>query len=142
MAKVEAQSIRPLSPHLQIFRSYVNMMMSIMHRITGTANYFGMLIPVVWLVAAAMGQQSFNTINGLYGSPLGLLVLFGYSWSLIHHAIGGIRHFVWDSGRAFSVGAVRVLSWGTIVLSLAITGALWFMVLTLLLTATTTGGVQ
>jgi succinate dehydrogenase / fumarate reductase, cytochrome b subunit len=129
MAKVEARSIRPLSPHLQIFRSYVNMMMSIMHRITGAANYFGILIPAIWLVAAALGQQSFSTINGLFGSPLGLLVLFGYSWSLIHHAIGGIRHFIWDTGRGFSIGTIRALSWLTVLASLTITAAIWFLAL-------------
>lgn len=143
MAKVEARSTRPLSPHLQIFRSYVNMMMSIIHRVTGAANYFGILIPAVWLVAAAMGQNSFNTINGLYGSTLGLLVLFGYSWSLIHHAMGGIRHFIWDTGRGLTVGGIRALSWFTIIASLSVTAVIWFFGLTMYgVLAMTPGGLN
>jgi succinate dehydrogenase / fumarate reductase, cytochrome b subunit len=126
MAKVETRSIRPLSPHLQIFRFYINMTMSILHRITGGANYLGFLLLVTWLVAAAIGEDSFNTVNTLYGSPLGLLVLFGYSWSLIHHALGGIRHFIWDTGHGFSIKTVRILSWATIFLSLTITAILWW----------------
>ena len=130
MAKVEARPGRPLSPHLTVFRPYVNMMMSILHRMTGAANYFGIVLIAVWLTAAASGQDTFFTVNSLFASPLGLLILFGYSWSLIHHALGGLRHFLWDTGRGFGLGAVRALSWAAIPASLAITGALWFVGLT------------
>ncbi len=126
MAKVEARPSRPLSPHLTIFRPYVNMMLSILHRMTGTANYFGGVLIAVWLTAAASGEETFQTVNGLFASPLGLLILLGLTWSLIHHALGGIRHFIWDTGRAFSVGAIRALSWLTILGSLTLTAAIWY----------------
>lgn len=125
MAKVEVRPIRPLSPHLSIFRRYVNMMMSILNRITGAANYFGLLLLTVWLAAAASGEEAFAAVNGLFATPVGLFILFGYSWSLILHALGGIRHFIWDTGRGFSIGAVRALSWATAVLSVALTAILW-----------------
>ena len=127
MAKAEAQVARPLSPHLTIFRPYVNMVMSIVHRITGGANYFGTLLIAAWLAAAAAGQESFDLANDIAGSPIGLLILFGYSWSLIHHALGGLRHFIWDTGRAFDIPSVRLLSWATIVGSLTLTAAVWFI---------------
>ncbi|MEJ2117652.1 MAG: succinate dehydrogenase, cytochrome b556 subunit [Alphaproteobacteria bacterium] len=126
MANVELRSKRPLSPHLTVFRLYINMMMSILHRITGAANYFAIILPVAWLVAAASGSDIFALVNGLFATPLGLLVLFGASWSLIHHALGGIRHFIWDAGRGFSIPSVIKLSWATIFLSLLLTAALWF----------------
>ncbi|MEJ2124174.1 MAG: succinate dehydrogenase, cytochrome b556 subunit [Alphaproteobacteria bacterium] len=100
--------------------------MSILHRITGAANYFAIILPVAWLVAAASGSDIFALVNGLFATPLGLLVLFGASWSLIHHALGGIRHFIWDAGRGFSIPSVIILSWATIFLSLLLTAALWF----------------
>jgi succinate dehydrogenase / fumarate reductase cytochrome b subunit len=125
MANVELRSKRPLSPHLTVFRRYVNMMMSILHRVTGAANYFAILLPVAWLVAAASGEDIFAFVNGLFATPLGLLVLFGASWSLIHHALGGIRHFIWDAGRGFSIPTVIKLSWATIILSAMLTVALW-----------------
>ena len=34
-------------------------------------------------------------------SWLGRLILFGYTWALIHHMLGGIRHLIWDFGRGF-----------------------------------------
>ena len=31
--------------------------------------------------------------------PLGYLILFGYTWILMHHMLGGVRHLVWDFGH-------------------------------------------
>ena len=41
MAETKAPAARPLSPHLQIYRPMLTMMMSIAHRITGAGLYFG-----------------------------------------------------------------------------------------------------
>lgn len=127
MAKAEAQPARPLSPHLTIFRPYINMMMSILHRITGSANYFGTLLLAVWLTATASGPDGFLAVNEFAASPIGLLILFGYSWSLIHHALGGIRHFIWDTGRGFELASIRAMSWGTLIGSVTLTAIVWFI---------------
>jgi succinate dehydrogenase / fumarate reductase cytochrome b subunit len=94
-----APRARPTSPHLEIYRFTLTMAMSIAQRITGVANYVGTLLLVAWLGAAALGGEAFVLFNGLIGSWIGQLVLFGYTWSLFHHMLGGLRHFVWDSGR-------------------------------------------
>jgi succinate dehydrogenase / fumarate reductase cytochrome b subunit len=125
MAKTDARPMRPLSPHLMIFRPYVNMMMSILHRITGSINYAGTVLIAAWLTAAASGPDSFHAANALAGSPIGMLVIFGYSWSLIHHGLGGIRHFIWDTGRGFDLATIRLMSWGTLVGSLTLTAIVW-----------------
>jgi succinate dehydrogenase / fumarate reductase cytochrome b subunit len=127
MANAEAGPARPLSPHLTIFRPYINMMMSILHRITGAGNYLGTALIAAWLASAAAGQESFNIANDIAGSPVGLIVLFAYSWSLIHHALGGIRHFIWDTGRGLDIPTVRILSWATIIGSLSLTVVIWFI---------------
>jgi succinate dehydrogenase / fumarate reductase, cytochrome b subunit len=120
---------RPLSPHLSVFRLYVNMTMSIVHRATGAANYFGSLLLAAWLIAAATSDAWFETVNGLLATPIGLIVLFGFSWSVIHHLLGGVRHFIWDTIHGFSKGSVKFLSWLSILLSVALTGALWMTAL-------------
>jgi succinate dehydrogenase / fumarate reductase, cytochrome b subunit len=120
---------RPLSPHLSVFRFYPNMTMSILHRITGAANYFGSLLMAAWLIAAATNDEWFNFVNGLLGSPVGLVILFGYTWSVFHHMLGGIRHFIWDTLHGFSKSSVKLLSWLSILLSLALTGAVWMTAL-------------
>lgn len=127
MAKAEARPSRPLSPHLSIFRPYINMVMSILHRITGTANYGGSLLLALWLALAASGPAGYDTASAILGSPPGLLVLFGLSWSLIHHACGGIRHFLWDMIVALDKPQFRFLSWMTIVASLAFTVLVWII---------------
>ena len=127
MANADARPARPLSPHLTIFRPYINMIMSIVHRITGMANYFGTALIAAWLAAAAAGPDSFGAASEIVGSPLGLIVLFGYSWSLIHHALGGVRHFIWDTGRGLDIPTVRLLSWATLIGSASLTALIWLI---------------
>ena len=101
------------------------MMMSIVHRITGVALYFGTLLLAAWLLAAAMGPGQFALVNGLLASLPGKLVLVGYTWALIHHMFGGIRHLIWDTGRGLDLASVKRISWLTILGSLLATVLIW-----------------
>lgn len=116
---------RPLSPHLSIFRPYINMTMSILHRVTGSANYFGSALLAAWLVAAATNDAWFDAVSSLLASPIGLIVLFGFTWSVMHHLLGGVRHFIWDTIHGFERVNVRLLSWLTLLGSLTLTGLIW-----------------
>jgi succinate dehydrogenase / fumarate reductase cytochrome b subunit len=120
-----AKQKRPLSPHLQIYTPLINMVMSILHRLTGVALYFGTLLLAWWLIAAAAGPAYFDYVSGIMGSLPGRIVLFGYTWALIHHMLGGVRHFIWDFGYGFDLKTIDLLSWGTIVLSVSITALIW-----------------
>jgi succinate dehydrogenase / fumarate reductase, cytochrome b subunit len=131
MAETRQGVSRPLSPHLSVYRPLINMVMSILHRITGVALYLGTLLLAAWLVAAAGGEGQFALVNGVFAHPLGKLVLFAYSWVLLHHMLGGLRHLVWDTGRGFSIAQVNALCWGTIIGSIVLTLALWLVGLTL-----------
>ncbi len=124
-----ARPERPLSPHLQVYSPLINMVMSILHRITGAALYFGSLLLAWWLVAAASGPDYFNFVNGLFGSLVGRVVLFGYTWALMHHMMGGIRHFIWDTGRGYDLKTIDLLSWGSLVASASLTALIWLAVL-------------
>ena len=101
------QNERPISPHLQIYRPTITMMMSIAHRITGIGLYFGSPLIVLWMSAIALKSQSLKFIVTLIESPIGTLFLIAYSWALIHHAMGGIRHFIWDAGYGFDENRPR-----------------------------------
>ena len=68
-------------------------------------------------------------ISSVLSSPIGLTVLFGYTWAFMHHLLGGIRHFIWDTGTGFSLPAVNALCWLTLLGSIALTGAIWFAAL-------------
>ncbi len=122
---------RPLSPHLSVFRPYINMTMSVLHRVTGAANYFGTVLLAAWLIAAATSDAWFNALSSLLASPIGLIVLFGFTWSVMHHLLGGIRHFIWDTIHGFELANVRLLSWLTLFGSLTLTGLIWMTALSL-----------
>lgn len=120
---------RPLSPHLQIYKPSITMVMSILHRITGAALFFGTLLLVVFLVALAGGKASFETAQAVYGSFLGKLVLFGYTWALYQHMLGGLRHLVWDTGAMLDRETRMKLGWATAIGGAGLTVITWFFVL-------------
>ncbi len=116
---------RPLSPHLQIYKPIPTMVMSIMHRITGGALYFGTILVAWWLVAAASGEAYFEFVNAIYGSWFGRLVLFGYTWALMQHLVGGLRHFVWDFGYGLDKAFSKKMAQATPVISVVLTILIW-----------------
>ncbi|MEM7043589.1 MAG: succinate dehydrogenase, cytochrome b556 subunit [Pseudomonadota bacterium] len=97
MAKVD----RPLSPHLQIYRWYLTMALSIAHRASGVALSGGLIFLTWWLVALAGGEESFATVEWWKDSFLGWLFLFGMTVALTYHLGNGIRHLIWDAGYGF-----------------------------------------
>ena len=125
MASAKTVDKRPLSPHLQIYKPMLTTMMSITHRITGAALYVGTLLVAWWLSAAAAGPEYFDFVNGIANSVIGRLVIFLYTWALIHHMLGGIRHFIWDTGRGFELPTVELLARATIIGSLTLTLVVW-----------------
>jgi succinate dehydrogenase / fumarate reductase cytochrome b subunit len=124
MAQVKVPD-RPLSPHLQIYRLTWTMAMSIVHRITGAANYFGAALVAVWLVAMASGPAAYARVSWLFGSWLGLLILFGYTWSLVHHMLGGVRHLVWDFGHGMEPETRHAMARYTLFASVPLTVLVW-----------------
>jgi succinate dehydrogenase / fumarate reductase cytochrome b subunit len=116
---------RPLSPHLQIYRPMLTMMMSIVHRITGAALYFGIVLFIWWLLAAAISEEYFALVQGFFGHPIGKLILFGFTWALLHHTLGGLRHLLWDTGRGFGLTAIEWMARANLALSILGTLALW-----------------
>jgi succinate dehydrogenase / fumarate reductase, cytochrome b subunit len=116
---------RPLSPHLQIYRPMLTMMMSIFHRATGMATALGVVLLVWWLTAAATSDAYFDMVQGFFGSWFGRLVLFGFTWALVHHALGGLRHLLWDTGRGFALPTVELMARATIIGSVVLTILLW-----------------
>lgn len=127
MASAQKSAARPLSPHLQIYKFSLLMAMSIIHRITGAALYAGTLLLVWWLVAAASGPQAYATFEAVVGSFLGRLVLFGYTWALLHHMAGGLRHLIWDMGAGLGVDQARLIARITIIASAALTVLVWIV---------------
>ncbi|KXV73966.1 succinate dehydrogenase [Acetobacter malorum] len=92
---------RPMSPHLQIYRYRLSMVLSISNRLTGVAATGGAALGVFWLGAAAKGPKAFATARKVTGNPAGQLLLVGWLASVVYHTVGGIRHLIWDSGKRY-----------------------------------------
>lgn len=127
MAEVRAPAPRPLSPHLQIYRWSWTMAMSVAHRLTGIALYGGIALFALWLVALASGPSAFEPVQDLFGSAFGILVLFAYTWVLVHHMLGGVRHLFWDFGHGMEPAERINMARFTLVGSVALTLLIWIL---------------
>ncbi len=119
-----SQVQRPLSPHLQVYRWGLHMVLSILHRATGVALGVGTLILAWWLLAAAAGDEPFAIVQSYMNGWFGRLVMFGFTWALMLHLCNGIRHLFWDMGRGFALDTVvmtnRLVFAGSVILTLLV----------------------
>jgi succinate dehydrogenase / fumarate reductase, cytochrome b subunit len=123
----DTRNARPVAPHLQIWRWTLPFALSITHRITGGALYLGTVLLVWWLVAAAIGPDRFETAQAVFSSWLGLLILFGFSWALFQHLLGGLRHLMWDTGHGLDLPTVFASGWIVAAGAAVLTVLLWII---------------
>ena len=127
MSDVNTGSKRPLSPHLSIYKPIPTMVVSIVHRMTGAVLYLGTLLLVWWLIGAATSEAYFNYVNSFIGSFFGRLILFGFTWALIQHTLGGIKHLFWDVGYGFEKEFATRIAWLSVIASILLTFAIWYV---------------
>jgi succinate dehydrogenase / fumarate reductase cytochrome b subunit len=116
---------RPLSPHLQVYRWQLTMAMSIVHRATGIMLAGGTLLLVWWLVALAMGPAAYAGAQSFIGSPIGLIMMFGWTVALFYHLLNGIRHLFWDAGLGFDIATVYRSGYAVLILAVLLSFASW-----------------
>ncbi len=124
-----SQPVRPLSPHLQVYRWQIQMVTSILHRGTGIILAVGSVLIAAALACLASGPDAWACVTGLAGSWFGLLVLFGWTWALAYHWINGIRHLLQDAGLGYAIAQFVRNGWITVIGSLVITGLVWGVVI-------------
>ena len=112
---------RPISPHLQVYRPQLTSVLSILHRITGVALAVGTILLVYWLIAAASGPEAFASAEAFFGSWLGRILLFGWTFALYFHLSNGIRHLFWDAGFGFELKTVYASGWTVVALAAVLT---------------------
>jgi succinate dehydrogenase / fumarate reductase cytochrome b subunit len=123
---------RPLSPHLQVYRPQITSVLSITHRATGVALAVGTLMLTCWLIAAASGNAAFSAVSAFLGSPLGMLMLFGWSVALFYHLANGIRHLFWDAGYGFDLATAEKSGYFVLAFTAVATLLAWFVGLAVL----------
>jgi len=117
---------RPLSPHLQIYRWQLTMVMSILHRISGVLLTFAALGLAWWLLALDAGGEHYAHAARILASPFGLLVMFGVSLALMYHLLNGVRHLLWDMGWGFDISDTYRSGWAVAILTIVLTASIWY----------------
>jgi succinate dehydrogenase / fumarate reductase cytochrome b subunit len=120
-----AESNRPLSPHLTVYRWQISNTLSIIHRATGVMLALGAAIMTLWLVGIASGPDAYLAVLGWLGSPLGLLLLFGWSFCFFYHLANGVRHLFWDAGYGFELPRAHATGIAVIIAASVLTVLFW-----------------
>ncbi|EIM01297.1 succinate dehydrogenase membrane anchor subunit [Rhodanobacter thiooxydans LCS2] len=105
------------------------MVSSILHRATGIALAIGTVLVVWGILALASGEAAFVQFRTCIGSPLGLILLLGWSWALSYHLCNGIRHLVQDTGAGYAIPQFVRSSWLSVIGSVVLTVVIWAFVL-------------
>ena len=116
---------RPLSPHISIYRWPITMVLSILHRATGIAMSLGLIVLAAWLFDAASGPEAYGVFESVMGSPIGMLLLVGWSLAFFYHLCNGARHLIWDTGRGMEIGAANRSSWLVLISTVILTAVFW-----------------
>ncbi|MFL5257118.1 MAG: succinate dehydrogenase, cytochrome b556 subunit [Rhodopila sp.] len=116
---------RPLSPHVQIYRWPLSMVLSILHRASGVALAVGTLLMTWWLVAAAVSDEAFAHAQWFMGSAIGLLCLFGWTVALVFHFLSGVRHLAWDAGYGYDAPQYEQSGWAVVIATGVVTLLIW-----------------
>jgi succinate dehydrogenase / fumarate reductase cytochrome b subunit len=115
---------RPLSPHLQVYRPQITMVMSITHRATGVFLALGAFGLMAWLLASAGDNDAYRAFLECAGSPVGKIALLAFAVSLVYHFLNGIRHLLWDVGWGFEIPQFYASGYVVLALTVILTAAI------------------
>lgn len=87
----------------------------------------GLIVLAAWFVSAAAGPAEYDRFIALMSTPVGKLLLIGWSFAFFYHFANGIRHLVWDTGRGFEKHQANASAWFVILLSVSMTVAYWMV---------------
>lgn len=121
------RTLRPLSPHLQIYKIQITSLLSILHRATGIILYGGSFLWAIWFFMFAVGSDSYQRFQGFLLHPIGFLLLFALSFSFFYHLCNGIRHLCWDLGYGYEMKTVRRTGWMVVIGAFALTLTAWII---------------
>ena len=122
---------RPLSPFMigPYYRPQMTSVMSITHRATGVfLSVVGAPLLLWWIIAVSEGPAAYDSLLSCLGSWIGKIGLLCVLFSLNFHLLNGVRHLIWDTGRALEIRSAYTLGWvvlgGTVLLTIVLGGVL------------------
>lgn len=110
------------------------MLVSILHRATGSGMAtVGALLLVWWLAALAGGAESYAAFQDVFTTDagslnlLGVVIGVGLTLSLFQHMMSGLRHLVLDTGAGYELKANKTWAMLTMVAAVALTAIFWLV---------------
>ena len=121
---------RPLSPFMfpKWYRFQMTSMLSILHRLAGIALAVGSVALAWWLIAVAAGGVVFTATQAIIASPIGILMLFGWSVAFFYHLCNGVRHLAWDAGHGFEIRSAARSGYAVLAATVLLTAMTWLYV--------------
>jgi succinate dehydrogenase / fumarate reductase cytochrome b subunit len=110
------------------YRFQITSLLSIVHRLTGIALAVGSILLAWWLVAVAAGGDVFAATHAFIASPIGVLLLFGWSVAFFYHLCSGIRHLAWDAGYGFEIPDAYRSGYAVLAATVVLTVLAWLYV--------------
>jgi succinate dehydrogenase / fumarate reductase cytochrome b subunit len=118
---------RPLSPFMigPYYKPQMTSLMSIAHRASGVfLSLIGAPLLLWWIVAVASGAGAYGALQAFFGNWAGKLLLAASLLALFYHLFNGIRHLVWDSGRALEIRTAYTAGWLVLIASVLATAVM------------------
>jgi succinate dehydrogenase / fumarate reductase cytochrome b subunit len=88
----------------------------------------GSILLAWWLVTVAVGGECFRATRAFIASPLGMLLLFGWSIAFFYHLCNGIRHLAWDAGYCFDIRGAYRSGYTVLAATVLLTALAWLYV--------------
>ena len=117
----------PLSPHLQVYKWQLPMVLSITHRATGVFLAAASLLLCLWTLSVAAGPDAYAALLTHMGAWYGKLLLAGICFSTYYHLGNGVRHLFWDVGSGFDLPRVYFSGYLVILFSVLMTIGTFFL---------------
>ncbi|XP_014275535.1 succinate dehydrogenase cytochrome b560 subunit [Halyomorpha halys] len=113
---------RPLAPYLTVYAPQLTSMMSISHRFTGMilSGYAFLLASTSFFIS---DMAEFACKIGSYGIPSFIIFFFKlmFGFPAVYHLCNGIRHLVWDMGKALELKQVYLGGYITLAVAAILT---------------------
>ena len=94
------------------YRPQLTSLMSIAHRASGVfLSVVGAPLLLWWIGSVGTGPQAYAAFAEFAGSWPGRFALAACTFALFYHLFNGIRHLVWDTGRALELRSAYAAGW-------------------------------
>ena len=90
---------RPVNLELNTISFPPSALSSILHRITGVALFFALLLVIAAWAVSLQSAEGYSAVSEIMNGVIGKLLALGTISALTYHILGGVRHMFMDLGH-------------------------------------------